>query len=108
MTVEIDPGVPVTFNSPELTQQMLPTLEKIYGASQIFRSGRVTGAEDFAFYQEEVPGFFFFIGARPADVAPEDAIPNHSPLFYVDEAALLPAVKAMSQLAVDYLQSIAP
>lgn len=108
VTVEIDPGVPVTFNSPELTQQMLPTLEKIYGASQIFRSGRVTGAEDFAFYQEEVPGFFFFIGARPADVAPEDAIPNHSPLFYVDEAALLPAVKAMSQLAVDYLQSIAP
>jgi amidohydrolase len=104
--VEIDPGVPVTFNNPELTRQMTPTLEKIYGAERVFTSGRVTGAEDFAFYQQEIPGFFFFIGARPADLAPEKAIPNHSPYFYVDEAALLPAVKAMSQLAVDYLGTL--
>lgn len=66
-------------------------------------AGRVTGAEDFAFYQEQVPGFFFYIGARPVDIAPDEAIPNHSPLFDVDESALVPAVKVMSQLAVDYL-----
>ncbi|MCZ6708985.1 MAG: amidohydrolase, partial [Gammaproteobacteria bacterium] len=63
----------------------------------------ITGAEDFAFYQEEVPGFFFFIGGRPKNVSAKQAIPNHSPLFYVDEGALVLGVEVMSQLAVDYL-----
>lgn len=54
--VEIDPGVPVTFNNPELTRQMTPTLEKIYGAERVFTSGRVTGAEDFAFIRRKFPG----------------------------------------------------
>ncbi len=103
VTVEIDPGVPVTYNDARLTADMAPTLRKIYGKDQVYVSSRVTGAEDFSFYQEEVPGFFFYIGARPIDVLPQDAIPNHSPEFTVDEAALVPAVKAMSQLAIDYL-----
>ena len=105
VTVEIDEGVPVTYNHPRLTAKMVPTLRKVYGRDRVFVSGRVTGAEDFAFYQEQIPGFFFYIGARPPEVAPDNSIPNHSPYFDVDEAALLPAVRAMSQLAVDYLAS---
>ncbi len=106
--VVIDPGVPVTYNDPELTAQMVPTLERVYGRSNVSVAERITGAEDFAFYQEEVPGLFFFIGGRPADVALEDAIPNHSPLFYVDESALLPGVRAMVNVAYDYLMQNAP
>ena len=102
-TVEIDPGVPVTFNDLALTQQMVPTLERVYGEDEVFESPRVTGAEDFSFYQEQVPGFFFFIGARPPQLSAAEAIPNHSPFFYVDEDALAPAVQAMTQLAIDYL-----
>lgn len=105
VTVEIDPGVPVTYNHPRLTARMLPTLKKVYGEDNVYLSGRVTGAEDFAFYQEAIPGFFFFIGGRPQAIRPEQAVPNHSPYFDVDEAALLPGVKAMSQLAVDYLMA---
>ena len=101
--VEIDPGVPVTFNNPRLTARMVPTLKRVYGRDSVYVSSRVTGAEDFSFYQEQIPGFFFFIGARPAEIAPANAIPNHSPYFYADEAALVPAVKAMSHLALDYL-----
>ena len=101
--VTIDPGVPVTFNDEDLTAASLPTLHRVYGTSNVGVAPRITGAEDFSFYQEEVPGFFFFIGARPPGVAAADAIPNHSPLFYVDEDALLPGVKAMAGLAVDYL-----
>ena len=104
VTVEIDEGVPVTYNNPRLTAKMVPTLRKIYGKDRVYVSGRVTGAEDFSFYQEQIPGFFFYIGARPAEVRPEDAIANHSPYFDVDEAALLPGVRVMSQLALDYLQ----
>ena len=105
--VEIEVGVPVTYNDPELTALMVPTLRRVYGENNVASTGLVTGAEDFSFYQEKIPGFFFFIGGRPADVAASDAIPNHSPYFYVDESALLPGVRAMSQLAVDYLNAIA-
>ena len=104
-TVEIDPGVPVTFNDAALTKQMVPTLERVYGEGAVFESPRVTGAEDFSFYQEQVPGFFFFIGARPPELSAAEAIPNHSPFFYVDENALAPAVLAMTQLAIDYLNA---
>lgn len=103
VTVEIDPGVPVTYNDPALAADMAPTLRKVFGIDRVYISGRVTGAEDFSFYQEKVPGFFFYIGGRPIDVLPEDAIPNHSPLFTADESALVPGVQVMSQLAVDYL-----
>lgn len=101
--VVIDPGVGVTFNDPALVDAMLPTLKRVYGAPHVRETLRLTGAEDFAFYQEQIPGFFFFIGARPAGIPRSQAVPNHSPLFDVDEGALRPAVRAMASLAVDYL-----
>ena len=104
-TVEIDPGVPVTFNDAALTAQLAPTLKDVYGQAQVSQPVLITGAEDFSFFQEQIPGFFFFIGGRPADVPVEKAIPNHSPFFYVDEGALPLGVHAMSRLAVDYLRS---
>ncbi len=102
--VEIDPGVPVTFNDPQLTESMLPTLRDVYGAENVRAGDPITGAEDFSFYQQQIPGLFFFIGGRPNHVPAEEAIPNHSPLFYVDEGALVLGVEAMSRLAVDYLR----
>ncbi len=99
----IYPGVPVTFNDAELTARMRPTLERLYGDANVIEAPLITGAEDFSFYQEEVPGFFFFIGGRPVNVPASEAIPNHSPRFYVDEDALLPGVRAMTTLAMDYL-----
>jgi len=102
--VVIDPGVPVTFNDEGLTEAMLPTLQSVYGAGNVRVAEPITGAEDFAFYQEQVPGLFFFIGGRPEGVPAERAVPNHSPLFDIDERALAPGVEAMSRMAVDYLQ----
>jgi amidohydrolase len=93
----------VTYNDERLTEVMLPTLQSVYGAENVRLGDPVTGAEDFSFYQEQIPGLFFFIGGRPPDVPQEQAIPNHSPLFYVDEGALVLGVEVMSRLAVDYL-----
>ena len=101
--VFIDEGVPVTYNDPDLAAAMAPTLERVYGKENVSIADRITGAEDFSVYQEQVPGLFFFIGGRPADIPAEKAIPNHSPFFYVDEAAFKPAVRAMANLAIDYL-----
>jgi amidohydrolase len=103
-TVAIDEGLPVTFNDPDLTESMLPTLRSVYGPENVQVGEPITGAEDFSFFQQQVPGLFFFIGGRPQDVPREEAIPNHSPLFYVDEGALVLGVEVMSRLAVDYLE----
>jgi len=65
-------------------------------------SAATHGAEDFSFYQEKVPGLFFFLGIIPPG---GKIIPNHSPHFYIDESALVIGVQALSNLAVDYLES---
>lgn len=101
--VTIHRGVPVTYNDPQLTAAMVPTLERVYGKENVVTGPRQTGAEDFSFFQEQVPGFYFAIGVRPPDVPVEQAIPNHSPFFYADEAALVPGVRAMANIAYDYL-----
>ena len=100
--VNVQLGVPVTFNDPKLTTQMTPTLERVVGQKKIMTANQVTGAEDFAFYQEKIPGFFFFLGITPPGSKP---IPNHSPYFLVDESALIVGVRAMANLAVDFLGS---
>jgi amidohydrolase len=101
--VSIDVGSPVTYNDPALAQRMRPTLERVYGAANVFETPRVTVAEDFSEYQQKIPGLFFFIGVRPRDVPPDKAIPNHSPHFYADESAFRDGIRVMANLAVDYL-----
>ena len=102
-TVTIKKGAPVTYNDPMLTRSMRQSLEKIGGFENVSEPNPVTGAEDFAFYQKEVPGMFFFLGVRPTNVPMEEGIPNHSPFFYADEGALPLGVKTMAGLAIDFL-----
>jgi len=101
--VEIPLGYPITYNDPALTERMLPSLRRVAGAANVTEGLPVTGAEDFAFYQERVPGLYFWLGVRPPDVALEDAAPNHSPGFFVDERGLGLGVRALTHLALDFL-----
>jgi amidohydrolase len=101
--VKIRIGYPITFNDPALTARMLPTLERIAGRERVVRGLPRTGAEDFAFYQERVPGLYLWLGIRPAGVAPNAAAPNHSPHFTVDEGALALGVRTLAGLAADFL-----
>lgn len=102
--VTIETGNAVTYNDPALTQRMGPTLKRVAGADKWFPNGRVTTtAEDFSAYQKRVPGIFFFLGITPKGTDPKSAAPNHSPRFFADEAALPVGVRALSNLAVDYL-----
>ncbi len=98
--VEIFHGYPVTYNDPELTGRMLPTLRRVVGEGLV-EAPRATGAEDFSYYQQEVPGLFFFVGIGSDD--PEKVHPNHSPRFYADERGLPIGVRAMTALALDFL-----
>ncbi len=101
--VEFGLGYPVTLNDPALTEQMLPTLRRTAGAENVM-VGPLTGtAEDFAYFQQQVPGLFFFLGVAPRDQDHTRAPQNHSPLFFADESALPVGVRLMTNLAVDYL-----
>ena len=70
---------------------------------QVLESPLVMAAEDFSYYQREVPGLFVFLGINKAGVKPEDAATNHSPNFFVNEEALATGVRALGLLAVDWL-----
>ncbi len=102
-TVEFGLGYPVTRNDPALTERMLPTLRRAAGAANV-RLGPLTGtAEDFSFFQQQVPGLFVFLGVTPRDQDYTKVAQNHSPLFFADESALPVGVKVMTNLALDYL-----
>jgi amidohydrolase len=103
-SVHIQKMAPVTYNDPALTGRMVPTLERVLGKSQVKLGQPTTTAEDFAFYQQAAPGMFFFIGVTPKDRLGQ-AAPNHSPRFFADEGVLVPGMRALANLAVDYLSA---
>jgi len=104
-TVCIRKNYPVTVNHPRLTEAMLPTLRRTAGAERVVLVPKITGSEDFSFFQQLVPGLFFFVGVTPPGTDPATAAPNHSPRFQVDERSLLLGVRALAQLACDFLES---
>ncbi len=93
----------ITYNDPELVKKMLPTLQGIAGKENVILTKASTGGEDFSYFQEKVPGFYFFLGGKSPDtkIAPS----HHTPNFYIDERGLLLGVKVMSQLTIDYLNA---
>lgn len=101
--VEIQKGYPVTYNDPELTEQMVPTLQQVAGNEQVVLSDAITGAEDFSFFQKEVPGFYYFVGGMPKGMDPADAAPHHTPDFYIEEEGMKLGVKSLALLAYDYM-----
>ena len=104
-TIEIDAGYPITYNNPELTQKTLPSLIKSAGKDKVHLENATTGAEDFSFFAKEVPGFYFFIGGKPADAAPDAHFPHHTPDFYVDDSGMITGVKAFINIVKDYLET---
>lgn len=95
-----DLGCPVTYNDPALFARMEDTLKRVSNGLYM-ESLLTTGAEDFAFYGQKVPALYFFLGITPLDQA---RIPNHSPEFTVDESVLVVGVRALANLAVDFLE----
>ncbi|WP_247231853.1 amidohydrolase [Telluribacter sp. SYSU D00476] len=102
--VKIETLYPVTYNDPQLTEEMVPSLEALAGKSGVIVSPAQTGAEDFSFFQQKVPGFFFFLGGMPKGKRGHEAAPHHTPDFYIDESGMVLGVRSLSRLAVDYME----
>ena len=102
--VTINRGTPITYNNPELTAKMLPSLQQAAGKENVKLMNAITGAEDFSFYQEQIPGLFFFVGGMPKGKDPNAlGAQHHTPDFYVEESGLKLGVKALTYLTIDYL-----
>ena len=101
--VEIESMYDVTVNDVALTEQMAPILQRSIGADRVRIGPKLTGSEDFSVFQQHVPGFFYFVGCTPPNTDPAHAAPNHSPRFFVDEAALEIGLRSMASAAVEYL-----
>lgn len=101
--VSIVKKTPITYNDPALTEKVVPSLKLAAGEDHVKEVHAVTGAEDFAFYQEKVPGFFFFVGAMPADIDPAKAPSHHTPDFMIDERGFLTGLKAMLDVTTGYM-----
>jgi amidohydrolase len=94
-------GAPVTFNDPTLTAASLPSLERVVGPDRLVSPPPQMGAEDFAYYQQQMPGFFFFLGV--GNPAKQITAMVHTEHFDIDEDALPIGVRAMSTVVIDYL-----
>ncbi|MFD2285719.1 amidohydrolase [Pedobacter petrophilus] len=94
---------PVTFNNIALTEKMLPSMQATAGADHVLLRPPVTGAEDFSFFQEKVPGLFVFLGGMPKGKDPLKAPSHHTPDFYLDESGFVLGVKLLSNLTLDYM-----
>jgi len=103
--VRIESPYIVTVNDPKLTEKMGPSLRRTAGTENVSIAPKVAGAEDFSFYQEKIPGLFFFVGISPKGSDLSKVAFNHSPRFYIDESGLLLGVRALANLTVDYLES---
>ena len=95
---------PVTFNNPDLTNAMLPSLQKSAGTDNVILNPAKTGSEDFSFFAQKVPGLYFFIGGLPKGKDPKTAAPHHTANFFIDDSAFKTGVKAMCNLVFDYME----
>ncbi|WP_291870841.1 amidohydrolase [Maribacter sp.] len=102
-TIEIKDATDITFNDPDLVKQMLPTMQNVAGKENVKTQKAVTGAEDFSYFQREVPGFYFFLGGMAPGTT--ESYPHHTPDFKIDDSGLLLGVKTLTQMSLDYLNN---
>ena len=104
-TVEVRIGdehaYPVTYNDPDLTARLLPTLQRVAGPG-VVPAIPCLGAEDFSFFAQKIPGLYLSLGIRTPGEPLTNWPANHSPRFRIDESALTLGVRSLANLAVDY------
>jgi metal-dependent amidase/aminoacylase/carboxypeptidase family protein len=101
--VSIVNKTPVTYNDPGLTEKMIGSLQKAAGKENVVEIHAVTGSEDFGFFQQKVPGFFFFVGAMMPNQDPNVVPSHHTPDFMIDELGMRTGLKAMLNVTLDYM-----
>jgi amidohydrolase len=100
-TIDIQTMTAITYNDPDLVVKMLPTMQRVGGIENVQIQKAITGAEDFSYFQEQVPGFFFFLGGMTAGTT--ESFPHHTPDFIIDDSGLILGLKTLTEMSLDYL-----
>ena len=100
--LNIETKTKVTYNDPALVKMMLPSMQKAAGDSNVVETEWTTGSEDFSFFGDKAPAFFFFLGGMPKGGDPAKAAPHHTPDFFIDDSKLDVGVKVFTQMVMDY------
>lgn len=103
-TVEVDIKTQtlVNYNDPALAKKAAISLSKVAGAENVFESNWTTAAEDFSFYGEKAPTFFFSLGGMEKGKKSSEVGGHHTPDFYLDESGFINGVKAFCNLVFDF------
>jgi len=99
--VKIDAKTSVTYNNPQLTRMMLPSLQKATNNNAVLMDA-VMGAEDFSFFGEKVPSLYLYVGGMPLNQDPKATAAHHTPDFFIDESGMRTGIKALVQMVIDY------
>lgn len=103
VTLPLDYSYPITYNDPALMRKMLPVLQRTAGEKNARLTKAVTGAEDFSFFQEKVPGLYLFVGGKTKGLPASEAPDHHTPEFRIDESGMKLGVKLLTNLTIDYM-----
>jgi amidohydrolase len=98
---EYDRGTPATINNTALVTRMAPTLSRLVGNDNVQILDPVMGGEDFAYFANEVPAFFYRLGTQAPGVVSGG---HHTPTFMADDSSIPVGMRAMSNLLLDYLR----
>ena len=101
--VTIREAAALTYNDPGLTQKMLPTLQATAGKDKVILMNAMTGAEDFSYFQQQIPGLYIFVGGMKKGQDPATAPAHHTPDFYIDESGMKLGVKTLTNLTLNYM-----
>lgn len=93
----------VTYNNHDLVSKMVPSLKRAAGEQHVIQIKAETIGEDFSYYQEKIPGFYFYLGGKSIGIS--KAFPHHTPDFMIDESGLILGVKALTQITFDFLNN---
>ncbi|MBN1179071.1 MAG: amidohydrolase [Anaerolineae bacterium] len=99
--LEIVPLTPAVINDPEVTQVVMRAAESILGADRVHSGERTMGSEDAAFFLNEIPGCYFFLGG--ANPEKHLGAPHHNPRFDFDEDVLPLGVRVLARASATYL-----
>jgi amidohydrolase len=91
----------MVFNDPLLVNETLPVMKRVLGEANVALLPPFMVSEDYAYYQQVIPGFFYFLGV--GNKSKGITAGWHTPEFEVDEESLVIGAKVMTNVLVDYL-----
>jgi amidohydrolase len=100
--VDFPDHLPAVVSDPALVKRMLPALERVGGPGNVMLWPAVMAVDDFAYFTQHVPGFFFFLGTQKLGTTSGG---NHAANFQADDSAIPIGMRAMTEVLLEYLRT---